>query len=635
MLNAMRRGANTWVIKVLLFFLAMTFAVWGVGSYVRQDPTKPVAVVNGWDIPASEFSRAYDREFEQMREQFGGRLDRKTADMFGLKQRTLNSLISRRLLLGTAKELHVSAPPDYLRNEISTTTYFQEGGAFSKERYETLLRNNRMTPGEYEASIVSDITSRQFYETFQTVTAIPDLMVEDQFQLDEQQRTVAILSLDAKSLEAEIEVTDDLLNTYLEEHQDNFMTEPQAKFRYVMLTPSSVRDSVTTTEEEITAYYEEHRGEFKQEERREARHILLKTGEGNRTEKDALSDIQKILAEINASTITFEDAAKQHSQDASAANGGSLGAFGKGVMVKPFEQVAFSLPVGKVSHPVKTQFGYHLIRVDSILPGKDKPFSQVSGLIKNRVINSKAQDLVYDQSIVMEDEIHASGDLAAIAESLNLQFQERDFASRSDKSLTGIERHPKFLDALFSTEKGDISPVVELPGARFFAVEVLDKKEPEAKTLETAQASVETAYRTEQADKLAKERMDTLLSQLNKGQASWENSFGENNPIKEKQFEPFKESDNKSKAPYSVRQVTFHLKLDQPIYPETVTNGREVVIVKLVDIQEPDAKALVNNSEKIQKDLNDTLGSDQFAALMSDLQTQASIEINPTVLDRF
>ena len=635
MLNVMRRSANTWVIKGLLILVALSFVVWGVGDYVNSQNQLPVAEASGWSISSREFARAYEDEFNGMRQRFGDGLDKKTAELLGLKQRTLNALINRHLILAAGRDMRLTVSPDQLRRNIAANPAFARGGEFDNDRYQQLLRSNRLTPQEFEARLAADIIAGQLQGSVGVAMAVPEILIEDAYALEHEQRVVAVMSLDPEQLTEKIPAADADLKGYLEENQSRYMTPTRVKVRHVVLGPDSVRAAVKVSEEERLAFYEEHAAEFLREERRQARHILVRTNDKTDA-RTALERIQAAKKRIDGGEA-FEAVAKVVSEDVSAQQGGDLGEFTPGMMVKAFDDVAFSLPVGQVSDPVQTDFGYHLIRVDRILPREAKTVEQVAGEIDGRITERKAQELVYERSVILEDQLFASGELKAIAGDLNLHYAETGLIEREKRAgLKGVELEERFLDAAFATGKGDMSALIELDDGRFFALEVTDRQEPAPKTLDdaTVRQEVEKAYKRQVAREAAKKEMERVLKALADGEA-WEAVLKSHPALRSETLEPFPRTGGQKGASPPVRDAAFRLKLDKPDFPEVIEDISQFKVLRLKEIQPADPKGLEAAAKDLQPKLLDSLGREQLTAYLNGLWKGAGIQVHQEVLDRF
>ncbi|MBF0188617.1 MAG: SurA N-terminal domain-containing protein [Magnetococcales bacterium] len=315
MLNVMRSSANSLVIKALLILIALSFVVWGVGDYVSNGARTPVASINGQEITAQEFVRAYNEDFNQAKQFMGAGFDKKTADALGMKERTLSRLFERHLLIQTSRDLGLAVSDENLRSQISDDPAFQENGAFSNDRYKLILRNNRMNPRDFEAQLIRDLTTNQLRSMGGTAIALPTHMLVDTFNRESEKRRITTLTLNPSALNDEITPDDDTLIKYLEDQPERFTTQPTVTIRYVLLDNESVRDVVKVTDGEIQEHYNEHKPTYRVDETRRARHILIKPdakvpdGWGK-----ALVRIQAAKKRIELGD-SFVDVAKEISQD--------------------------------------------------------------------------------------------------------------------------------------------------------------------------------------------------------------------------------------------------------------------------------------------------------------------------------
>ncbi|MBF0627823.1 MAG: SurA N-terminal domain-containing protein [Magnetococcales bacterium] len=633
MLNLMRRSAKSFVIKLLLGFLILSFMAWGVESYIRVNTRSPLVEADGWQIGAQEFSVAYEEEFQRLRERFGGSLDKKTAEMLGLKQRTLHGLINRHLILRAARELHLTVAPNILRQRIESIPAFQVEKRFSKERYELELRRNRLGPKEFEGQLTSDVVSDQIRRAVTAPVLLPKVLVDDLYRLEHEKRAVVIFTVDSKALEEGIKPTDEELEAYLKQNPEPFKTKAKVKIRYALLNVDSVRSAVQVSDEELREFYTEHAKEYRKEENRQVRHILARIDD--KTDAAAANEkIRKAEERLKAGE-SFEAVAKALSDDPSAAQGGDLGVFGLGVMVPEFEKVAFALETGKVSEPVTTDFGVHLIRVDRIIPAEVKPLEQVATEIRGRIVENKAKDLVHDRATIFEDQLAASGDLKTISNDLNLRFKETDFWARDDADRTGVELEAKFVEAAFATAKGAISSLVELPNTQFVAIEVVDRQEPTPKTLEQAREEVVRACTADQARQQAQKIMESVVKALGEGKSVTEVS-ALHPRIQSATPEPFlREGAEKEPGPRT-REAAFKLHPDKPNHPEILQEEGYLAAVRLLKVIDaaPQEEENQEAAKEWRAKIEGALGQEQLIAYLNGLWIRSNIRIHQEVLDR-
>lgn len=634
MLSFLRKGANTFVVKLLLFFIAMSFMVWGVGDYVNRQSQEPLVETKHWKIGPREFSVAYDNDFQRLRQRFGGSLDKKTAESLGLKQRTLNAMINRNLILAKSRELRLTVSTTALREAIATTPAFQKEDKFDAERYELVLRNNRMNPKDYEQNLKTDLIAAQMQQVMGTPIHVPNLIINDMYDLENEKRSIEILTLAFEPLVSSVQPTEADLTAFLEKNQNRYLSPIQVQLNTIQLTTDSVRDAITITEAEVNEYYTEHKEEYRQEEKRRVRHILFKINTGV-TQAQTMEKANAAKIRIDKGE-SFEAVAKELSEDVSANQGGDLGLISRGVMFKDFEDQAFSQEQGTVSPPVVSPFGVHLIQVVEIHPEQMRPEPEVKTEIKGLLTEKKAVDMVYERSIVLEDQVASGADFKTISTDLNLRYKEIDFFNREDVAkLDPTEQNPKFLDAAFATQKGESSSVIEASEGHFFVIRVVDRKEPQPRPLAEIKDLVTKDFKQEKGVAMAREQMNGLLKDLTQGTA-WEKVASAHPTLKVETPEPFLRNGQTPQVNATVRAAAFKLTAPTPVHNGVIENPDSLALIKLKNIERADPTKLSSEErKKMAADFKDNLGMEQLTAYLDGLWNAAGIRINYKVLDQF
>ncbi|MBF0414952.1 MAG: SurA N-terminal domain-containing protein [Magnetococcales bacterium] len=634
MLNVLRKGANTFIVKLLLAFIALSFMVWGVGDYVNKRSNEPFVEAKRWSIGPREFAIAYDNEFQRLRQRFGNALDKKAAESMGLKQKTLNAMINRNLLLAKSREWRLTVSNESLRTIIANTEAFQNDGKFDPQRYELVLQNNRMSPRDYEQKLKTDLVAAQIKEMLSEPLFIPNLLIEDVYDLENEKRSIDVLTLPFEAFHASIQPSDDELTAYLEKNRDHYLSPVQVRLAYVVLSADSLKGSVSVADAESDEYYNEHKEEYRQEEKRQARHILFKIGSGV-TEDQAREKAKAAQGRIEKGE-SFEAVARELSEDVSASQGGDLGIIVKGMMIKPFEDAVFAQPANSISPPVLTPFGIHLIRVDAIFPAAMRPEQEVKAEIKTLLTDKKAMDLVYERSSVLEDQVFSSGDLKAIAQDLNLRYKETELFSRNDADkLEAIEQETKFLDAAFATAKGELSPVIELPEGRFCVLKVLDRNEPRPLTLAEAKEQLLKNYRQEKSTAMAQEQMETIKKDLAQG-TPWDKAITAHPALKKETVTAFQRVGQTPKMDPAVRTAAFKLTLENPVFRTIIETPTGLSLMRLTNIEKADSGKLTEQErKKIALHFKEVLGVEQLTAYLDGLWQTSAIRINYKILDSF
>ncbi|WP_193771228.1 SurA N-terminal domain-containing protein [Candidatus Magnetaquicoccus inordinatus] len=632
MLNVMRRAANTWVIKMILVFIALSFVVWGVGDYVRKEGEEPVAEGGNWNIGPREYALAYENEFNQLKQRFGTGLDKKTAEVLGLKQRVLAGLINRHLLDSVTRRLRMEISPATLQNYLASNPAFLRGDRFDKERYQQWLRGQHMVARNYEAMLAEEIRSAQLYRTLATVVAVPDLLVQDSYQLENEKRVVEMLKLKIKALEPEIAVTDELLSTFLREHAERFMRLAQVQVEYVLLDGSMVREGIQIQPEEIKEYYEENGNEFRREERRSLSHILFQMTQESE-QAQTMQRVEQAQARLQKGE-RFADVAREMSDDLSKSQGGALGEFTRETVDPALEGAAFSLAVGQLSAPIKSEYGYHLLQVTEIHPAEAKSLAQASEEIKGRLLEKKQQELVYERANKLEEKVVAAGNLQVVAEAMQLRYRQTGLFNREEVKGEEVEREEKFLDAAFATPVGEMSGLLEIKEGQFAVLKVLQRKEPELKTLEEAREAVTGLFKNERAHQKATELMQQAIALLRAGK-SWQEAASVHPALRMEVSEPFTRGGGKGGPAPAVRMAAFRLSMENPLHKEALEGLEEMIAIRLQKVQEADAQVLQQALPTLRSSLENNLGQEQIIAFMNGLRNEAKVKVHNKVLERF
>ncbi|MDX2496709.1 MAG: SurA N-terminal domain-containing protein, partial [Desulfobacterales bacterium] len=459
MLRLMRKQAGSWLIKILLGAIVIVFVFWGVGSFRSQRGDR-IATVNGDSITLDEYRDAFENLIDQLRRRFGNSLDENMIKNLQVKKQALNQLINNTLLLQEAKRLKFRVSDTELASAISEITAFQRAGRFDKQLYRNVLERLRTTPEEFEvvqsnammieklSTLVTSgvkISDREAMEWFNWANA----SVNIDFVLFEPDRY--------KNVNPPLEET----KTFFERHKENYKTEAMVKVRYLHFNPDTYRSKVTFSDEELLEYYNENQEAFKTPKTVEARHILFTVDENATPEavkkiQERALDILKLAKEGK----DFAELAKQYSEGPTRDSGGYLGKFRKEAMVKPFADMAFSLKAGEIGGPVRTQFGWHIIKVEKVNEASILSFDEAKAQIKENLTEERVKNLAYDDAEAVSDVSFQEDDLLKLAKERNLKVLTTDFFSRKGPE-KGISTPSKFASIAFNLSVGEISDIQE------------------------------------------------------------------------------------------------------------------------------------------------------------------------------
>ncbi len=516
MLNVMRKQAGSWMIKVILFAIVIVFVFWGVGSFRSREASK-VAVVNDEIISVVDYRRAYNNLLDQYRQRFGSSLNDGMIEMLQVKNQALNQLIDRTVLLQEAKKLDLRVSDAEVAESIKQTAVFQNNGSFDNRRYRSILAQVHLSPEEFEsdqknvllgqkltriimgAAKVSEAEARQWYDWQNTSVNIDYVLFEPARYTD--------IKPSVKEIAA-----------YFEAKKENYKTDPMIKARYVVFDPEAYKNQVKVDEDEITDYYDSNINDFKTEKTVEARHILIKLDPGANEEAD-------LAAKTRAEAITkmakggqdFAELAKTYSEGPTKDRGGYLGKFQQSQMVKSFADKAFSMAPGEISEPVKTQFGWHVIKVESVEEASTKTIEQSRKQIIDTLTDRKARNLAYDKAEKFYEGCFEKDDLIKNAKIFGLAVMEAGPFNRRGPDILGKDKGA-FATAAFALQTDEISDIQDI-GGRYYLIQPTETIDAVIPELEAVKSRVEADLTKKmQADK-ASEDAEAMSAELRAGKS--------------------------------------------------------------------------------------------------------------------
>lgn len=524
MLEAIREHAQGKIAKIILVLITIPFALWGVESYLKNGGDGPIAAkVGNQKITQQEFAQTLKDQQERMRQAMGKNFDPAVMDRPEIRKSVLDGLIVQRLILADAAHEGLTITDAQLARFIAGIEAFQEDGKFSQTRYESLLRQQNMTPALFEHRLRQDLLMQNAQDGIVRSAVVPRSVVDNLARINEQQREVsqAVISIEQFMPQAKIEPA--AVKDYYDKHQSEFKLPEQARLEYVVLSAQSLVAQVSVSEDEVASYYKEHASQYGQAEERKASHILINVAaNASAADKAAAKDkSRKIWQEAKQNPANFAQLAKQYSQDAgSAAQGGDLGFFGRGAMVKPFEDAVFKMAEGDISEPVQSDFGFHIIKLTAIKPAKLRALPEVRDEIIQELKKQKAGKKFAESAENFSNLVYEQGDsLNPVAQQLGLKVEQSAWVSRM-ASDTPLLNNAKLLQAVFSEEvlkNKRNTEAVEVAPNTLVAARLLEYKPASVKPLEEVAAVLGQRLQRQQASALAVKWGKEALARLQQG----------------------------------------------------------------------------------------------------------------------
>ncbi len=474
------------IMQILLFILIVpSFVLFGIDGYSKfRDQGDAVAVVDGQKILQGEWDNAHKNEIERIRTSMPS-LDPKLLDSPEAKYATLERLVRDRVMAAAASKQNLTASDQRLARDLqenpSIAALRKPDGSLDLDRYKQLVGAQGLSPEMFEARVRADIASRQVLAGMgasgMASPATADIALNAFFE----RREVQLARFNAGDYASKLTLTDAQLEQYYKDNPAFFQAQEQANIEYVVLDIESIRKSIALNPDEVKAYFDQNAQRLAGNEERRASHILIAAPKtASATERQAAkAKADELLAQVQKSPDSFADVAKKNSQDpGSAVNGGDLDFFGKGSMVKPFEEAAFTMKKGDISPVIETEFGYHIIRVTDIKLPKQKTFEEMRPEIEADLKKQQAQKKFAEVAESFTNSVYEQADsFKAVAEKLKLEVKTANNVQRKPApGATGPLANVKLLNAVFApdaVEKKRNTEAVDLGVSQLASARVL------------------------------------------------------------------------------------------------------------------------------------------------------------------
>ncbi len=524
MLDLIRRKQKSVVVKIVFWviiaaFVGTIFLVWGQGGRDSGADGDVAVKINGQRLTFGDFRGVYDNMRRLYQNVYREGFTPEREKQLGLEGQALESLISQTLLLQDADDRDIKVSKSELVEAIAMIPAFQVGGAFNKEQYLKVLEHERLTSEEFEESQRHQLLIEKVRQQIEEAATVSAEEVSEEYLRRNEKINLAYVRLAPALFESKVKVTDEALQGYYDNHQEQFRVAEMVALNYLKFEPASYEGEVDLGEEALQTYYRRHQAQFDVAEQVQASHILL------RVDADAAPKVkqqkrqlaEKLLLQIkNKDNQNFAELARRYSDDAgSAAQGGALGFITRSTMVPAFEEVVFSLQPGQLSDIVETNFGYHIILCQGRIEAGVKELADVLDEVKAGVIKEQSRQLAMEKSMDTYNIHRKSGDLAAAAEANGLTVKTSAAFERGS-TVPGIGKASELNEAAFKLKENELGRPVPLATAIYLPV--LKERQPShVAELAKVRTAVESAYRQEQSYPLARQAAEKVLADVRGG----------------------------------------------------------------------------------------------------------------------
>ena len=630
MLQAIRNNAQGALVWIVVGLIVVSFALFGLGSYLSGASKIVAASVNDVEISSTALTRAYQNYQERLRKMFG---DQYRPEMFGtakVKNEVLQGLITQEVMNQMLSEQGYMAAPEQVFAKITKYEAFQDNGVFSAKRYKDVLAAQRINEDAFENDLSRDIASQQLRTAISTSAFLTSKEKRTLAALQNQKREIGYFDVAVKPYSKSIKISDADIKAHYEKNGQLYLTAEKVQLEYIELNMDDVASLQEVTDEAVKERYETSPESYMANDDAAATKTL-----------NALRN--KIKQGVDFATL-----AKKHSQDkGSAKQGGDLGYLTRGV-AEQFDKVVFALKKGEVSSIIKSKLGFQIVQLDDIREGdpeerkvrhilikaenKLKPFSEVKVAIKKELKYQQAGKVFFDDADQMNNLSYETPDsLEPVAEALGLKVKTSALMTRSGSA--GIFANPKVLSAAFSDDvlkQGRNSELLELSDTQIAVIRLKEHKTASVLPLNKVKSRIKNTLLQEQASNKASDVTKDILSRVQKNEniASIQKRYPEAKWNKTGWIT--RKEEKKSTLSGQLRQYAFAMPKPQPnkvSWDKVSLAAGAQAVVALFKVEE------VNDGKSDNERMMQIIGNSDYESLVEHLKSQSDISISKTALE--
>jgi len=631
MLQSIHDKLKGWLAGVVLGIIGLVFVFWGI-NWTLSAPTY-AAKVNGTEVSADEVRQSYQQQLAQAERQSNGSIS--DAQRNDIKMRVLDDYVNSEALVTRANKLGYRVTDQQLLQEMAQIPMFQVDGKFDYSHAVAVLRAQGRSIPEVEGLFKRDVQLRQL-DSALTLSSFATAAEMKQIRaLTKQQRELAWLTLPAEKFAAQAVPDDAALKAYYDAHKSEYMTPETVDLHYVEISLAQLASQVKVDDAQLKAYYDEQKAKtpelFVQPEQRRVSHILL-TVANPKDDAAVKAKAEGILKRAQAGE-DFAQLAKESSQDpGSAQQGGDLGWSERKAWVPPFAEAAFSMKVDEIRGPVKTQFGYHILKLAGIQPTAVKTFEQSKADLETEYRRAQAEKLFNDaQDALADAALQNTTDIGVVARKAGLTVLEVPGFSRADGG-GALGKVPAVIDAAFSQDvlDGRLSSMVEVEKGRGVVLRATDHKLPQQKPLDEVRNDVVAAWKKQRGMELAAAAAADAVKRLQGGE-SWDAVA---KSLEQAVVPPKFVSRSDQQVPLEVRTTAFgeSKPAGKPLYSEARLGNGDAAVIALSAVREEPADASHPELDMRQQ-YAAQIASTEAQSYAAGARADAKVILNPQALE--
>ena len=624
MLEAIRQRFTGWIAILVISLIALTLVI----SFGNMDQTPleddVVITVNDTEITLFEYREEYSNKLAELQQVFGDEVP-EILDQT-IKESATEDLILRALLLDYMSKNGYRVSPEYVVELITNNPGLQVGGIFDRQNYEAILASQGVSVEQFESDLRLQLQINQLRRGFIDTSFITPNEFRQFIELQMQKRIGQLLTINSEDFIGEVVIDADQIQLYFDNNQDLFQTDEEVDVEYLSLSLDDVAATIEYSEDDLRDYYEDNLARFITNEERKSRHILIAIDEDT-NEEDALETILNVQERLAAES--FDEIAKEFSDDPGSAElGGDLGWAEPGLFVPEFDKVLFSLEVNELSDPVKTDFGYHLIRLDELKEGQQQEYQDIQPELDSEYSKLLAEDKLFGLADQLADlSLQAFNELNSVADSLGLSLSRIDGVSRN--GATFFNQDPEIISILFSQnsiETSENTPLFELDDSIFVA-RVIGHRIPTTRDFSDVESGIKDYLASQEAISLANNYAELIKPQFSDN-ASFEGNAGELN-IEASEFDVSRGDTELSRG---LVEMIFNSSSQDMAEGtiQTYIEGEKVFLIR-VNNYEDGRLELFNDEERnsAKLELSEQIGSRELNAFAEHLRKNAEVSVDP------
>lgn len=623
MLQQLRDKTSSWVIKILLGLLVISFAVWGINDIFLGERDPAVITIGDVKLPRSQVNDEIREEMNRLQPLFGGRLDRAEADRMGITGQVVENIVNRTAVSLGARDLGVIIPDALVAQRItSDETFFNNRGKFDRAIFMQVLSRSGMNEAYYVANLKRDLAAAEINRAISSAVPVPDAMIEPLVGFRAERRIAKSVLMPFIPVSKVKEPTAAEVEAYYKANQQRFMSPELRDVTWIHLDPKILAAEIRVSNERIKQAYTDRHDEFTTRDRRELEQVVFQS--------QAAAEAASVAIKAGKSL------AQAAREDGKTKKPVALGWVNRRDMLPELAGPVFALKKGEDTAPVKTALGWHIVHVKGVQTGRTKPLAEVREQLKKDIAQHEASEAVFALANKLEDALAAGGTLEEAASQVNLRAGRAEAVDRRGRDRAGeavgdLPKGAVFLRLAFDTAEGQDSALTEAEGGGFIVVHVNKVNAPAVRPLKDVNAKVVAAWKDEARDKATETHANKLADSIRAGKSI--DAVARAEKLKVKTSKPFTRltHDAESGLPAALMQKLFTLKTGEVAVSES-TGGFTVAV--LSEVRVPDSKERKETADALNEEIRQALGGDLFQQFIGAMRAEYRAEVRTNLLQQ-